>query len=76
MTYCLAMKLQSGLVFASDTRTNAGVDDVTAYGKMHVFTPAEDRLLVLLSAGNLATTQEIIDSIERDPAFAWEDGDA
>jgi putative proteasome-type protease len=66
MTYCLAMKLDAGLVFAADTRTNAGVDYVTAYGKMHVFRPRDDRLFVLLSAGNLAITQEIVDTLQRD----------
>ena len=66
MTYCLAIKLDAGLVFAADTRTNAGVDYVTAYRKMHVFTPREDRLLVLLSAGNLAITQELLDTLDRD----------
>ena len=66
MTYCLAMKVDAGLVFASDTRTNAGVDYVTAYGKMHVYTPGPDRLFVVLSAGNLAITQELVDTLHRD----------
>jgi putative proteasome-type protease len=66
MTYCVAMNLQNGLVFASDSRTNAGTDYVTSYSKMHLFTPASDRLFVLLSAGNLATTQEVISRIKRD----------
>jgi putative proteasome-type protease len=66
MTYCLGLSLNEGLVFASDSRTNAGVDYVTTYSKMHVFTPAADRLFVILSAGNLATTQEVINHIQRD----------
>lgn len=66
MTYCVAMYLQEGLVFASDSRTNAGVDYITTYSKMHVFQPNPDRLFVLLSAGNLATTQEVINHIQRD----------
>lgn len=66
MTYCLGLCLDEGLVFASDSRTNAGVDYVTTYSKMHLFTPAEDRLFVILSAGNLATTQEVINHIQRD----------
>ena len=66
MTYCLAMKLSSGLVFAGDTRTNAGVDYVTAYGKLHVFTPGEDRLFVLLTAGNLGISQELVDTVRLD----------
>jgi putative proteasome-type protease len=66
MTYCLALYLDDGLVFASDSRTNAGVDYVTTYSKMRVFTPAPDRLFMILSAGNLATTQEVINHIQRD----------
>lgn len=66
MTYCLALQLPDGLVFASDSRTNAGVDYISAYRKMHVFTPAQDRLFVVLTAGNLATTQEILDWVRRD----------
>jgi putative proteasome-type protease len=66
MTYCLAMRLNEGLLFMSDTRTNAGVDNVSTYRKMHVFRPADDRVFVLQSAGNLATTQEVLDRIGRD----------
>ena len=66
MTYCLGLCLDEGLVFASDSRTNAGVDYVTTYSKMHVFTPASDRLFVILAAGNLATTQEVMNHIKRD----------
>lgn len=69
MTYCLGLCLNDGLVFASDSRTNAGVDYVTTYSKMHVFTPAHDRLFVLLSSGSLATTQEVINHIQRDLDF-------
>jgi putative proteasome-type protease len=66
MTYCLGLCLEDGLVLASDSRTNAGVDYVTTYSKMHVFTPAPDRLFALLAAGNLATTQEVINHLQRD----------
>jgi putative proteasome-type protease len=66
MTYCLAMSLSQGLVFASDSRTNAGVDYVTTFSKMHVFTPAPGRLFVVLTAGNLATTQEVLHRVKRD----------
>ena len=66
MTYCLGLCLEDGLVFASDSRTNAGVDYVTTYSKMHVFNPTPDRLFVILSAGNLATTQEVMNHIQRD----------
>ena len=66
MTYCLAIRVDQGVVFAADTRTNAGVDYVTSYRKLHVFRPAPDRVFVLLAAGNLATTRELIDEIGRD----------
>ena len=66
MTYCLAMRLDEGLVFMSDTRTNAGVDNIGTYRKLHVLTPAADRVFVLQSAGNLATTQEVLDRIQVD----------
>ena len=66
MTYCLGLVLEQGLVLASDSRTNAGVDYVTTFSKLHVFTPAPDRIFVLLSAGNLATTQEVLNRIGRD----------
>ncbi len=66
MTYCLAIAVDDGLVFASDSRTNAGVDQVSTYSKMHVFGKDGDRQIVLLSAGNLATTQAVIAKAERD----------
>ena len=65
MTYCLAMSLQEGLIFISDSRTNAGVDQISTYGKMHQYS-GTDRMLTLLSSGNLATTQGVIHTIERD----------
>jgi putative proteasome-type protease len=71
MTYCLALRLEDGLVFLGDTRTNAGVDNVSTYRKVHVFQPSPDRVFVLESAGNLATTQQVLDRIDhdlRDPA--------
>jgi hypothetical protein len=66
MTYCLAMRLDEGLLFLSDTRTNAGVDNVSTYRKLHVFRPDPDRLFVIQSAGNLATTQEVLDRLTVD----------
>jgi putative proteasome-type protease len=66
MTYCLAIKVDSGIVFASDSRTNAGVDHVDAYSKMHSFTVPGERAFVLLSAGNLATTQAVLNILRRD----------
>ncbi|MEM1079951.1 MAG: peptidase [Pseudomonadota bacterium] len=66
MTYCLAMRLDAGLIFASDSRTSAGVDNVSIYSKMHRFKTRDDRIVVLLSAGNLATTQAVVNQINRD----------
>ena len=60
MTYCVAVLLDSGMVFASDSRTNAGVDDFASFCKMSVFERPGDRVLVLLSSGSLAGTQAVI----------------
>jgi putative proteasome-type protease len=60
MTYCVALLLDEGLVFASDTRTNAGVDQVAVFPKMHVFEVRGDRMLTLLVAGNLGITQSVV----------------
>jgi putative proteasome-type protease len=60
MTYCVAMNLASGMLFASDSRTNAGVDHVSTFRKMQFFQQPDERLLVMLSAGNLATTQSVV----------------
>ena len=59
MTYCVAMRLDAGIVFLSDSRTNAGVDLVSTFRKMTVFENPGERTLVLLSAGNLAVTQAV-----------------
>lgn len=66
MTYCTAIKVDEGLVFASDTRTSAGVDDVRTHSKMHVFDNLEGRVMVVLSAGNLASTHAILAAARRD----------
>jgi putative proteasome-type protease len=68
MSYCLAIKVNDGLVFASDSRTNAGVDYVSVYSKMHTFQLNEGRIFVLLSAGNLATSQAVVNTLRRDLA--------
>lgn len=60
MTYCVGLLLEQGLVFASDTRTNAGVDQVAISPKMHVFEIKGDRVIVLMTAGNLAITQSVV----------------
>ena len=66
MTYCLAAILDDGLVFVSDSRTNAGIDQLGTFSKMHPFTELEGRFFTLLSAGNLATTQEVVARLRRD----------
>jgi putative proteasome-type protease len=60
MTYCVGVKLDEGMVFAADTRTHAGVDNYSKFCKMTVFERAGDRVIVLLSSGNLAGTQAVI----------------
>ncbi|WP_305988644.1 proteasome-type protease [Roseibium sp. MMSF_3544] len=60
MTYCVGMKLDRGLVFAADTRTNAGVDNIATYKKLHVWEDPGERVITLLSAGNLAITQAVV----------------
>ena len=60
MTYCVGMLMDAGLVFLSDTRTNAGVDQINTFRKMSVFEQAGERTLVLLSAGNLAISQAVV----------------
>src|SRR5690242_14980416 len=64
MTYCVGLLLNKGLVFMSDTRTNAGVDNISTVTKMKVWSRPGDRFLCLLSAGNLATTQATISLLE------------
>jgi putative proteasome-type protease len=60
MTYCVGLRLDRGIIFASDTRTNAGLDNISTFSKMHVWERVGDRVLVMLSAGNLAFTQSVI----------------
>ncbi|MFZ1772833.1 MAG: proteasome-type protease [Rhizobiaceae bacterium] len=64
MTYCVGLKNNKGLVFMSDTRTNAGVDSISTFRKMHVWEEPGERVIVLLSSGNLATTQSVISMLD------------
>lgn len=66
MTYGVAVRINEGLVFVSDSRTNAGVDQIRTYGKMHTFCGDGTRFFVLLSAGNLATSRAVVGRVERD----------
>ena len=59
MTYCVAIKLNAGLVFLSDSRTNAGLDHISTFRKMIVYEKPGDRFMVLLSAGNLSISQSV-----------------
>jgi len=59
MTYCVAIKLNAGLVFLSDSRTNAGLDQISSFRKMMVYEQAGERFMVLLSAGNLSISQSV-----------------
>jgi putative proteasome-type protease len=67
MTYCVGLLVDTGLVMLSDSRTNAGVDQITTFRKMATF-PAPDRVLVLMSAGNLAITQAVVNLLHDAPA--------
>ena len=66
MTYCVAIRTDAGLCFISDSRTNAGVDNVSTYSKMYCYEAPGERQLVVLSSGNLATTQGVIAQIKKD----------
>ena len=59
MTYCVAIKLNAGLVFLSDSRTNAGLDQISTFRKMIIYEKLNDRFMVLLSAGNLSISQSV-----------------
>ena len=65
MTYCVAMNLADGLVFVSDSRTNAGVDHIATFRKLYVFGVPGERLIVLQTAGNLATSQSVINLLRQ-----------
>ena len=66
MTYCVAVRTDAGLCFVSDSRTNAGVDNVSTYSKMFTFGNDGERQIIVLASGNLATTQGVIGQIKRD----------
>lgn len=65
MTYCVAARLDSGLVFLSDSRTNAGVDQISVFRKMTVFERPGDRVMVLMTSGNLAVSQAVLNALAR-----------
>ena len=65
MTYCVGIKVNEGMVFASDRRTNAGLDNFNSYSKMYVH-KGIDRNIIILTSGNLATSQAVFNSITKD----------
>ncbi len=79
MTYCIGVKLDAGLVFLSDSRTNAGLDQISTFRKMIIYEKPDDRFMVLLSAGNLSVAQSIreilqvekIDNGDAPPITIW-----
>lgn len=73
MTYCVGVLLDEGVVFASDSRTNAGVDNFATFCKMTVFERPDERVIVLLSSGNLAGTQAVV-SLLKQQGEAKDDG--
>ena len=64
MTYCVSMSLDAGMIFASDSRTNAGVDQIARFSKMRSFIRDGDRVIVMLSSGNLSITQNAVNVLE------------
>ncbi len=60
MTYCVGIALREGLIMIADTRTNAGIDNISTYRKMHMLADTEDRLIVCMTAGNLSVTQHVL----------------
>ncbi len=66
MTYCVAAKINDGIVFCSDSRTNGSIDQVGHYSKLHRFPLSDDREIFILSAGNLGITQSVIQKIRTD----------
>ena len=75
MTYCVAIKLDAGLVFLSDSRTNAGLDQISTFRKMIVYEKPGDRFMVLLSAGNLSISQSVREILQVEQLKDSEDGE-
>ncbi|MDB5893763.1 MAG: peptidase [Rhodoferax sp.] len=73
MTYCVAIKLNAGLVFLSDSRTNAGLDQISTFRKMIVYERRDDRFMVLLSAGNLSISQSVREILQVEQLKEHED---
>jgi putative proteasome-type protease len=63
MTYCVGLRLKDGLVMLADTRTNAGVDNIATFAKLHVFEKPGERMITLSTSGNLAITQSVVNQV-------------
>ena len=63
MTYCVGLYLKDGLVMLSDTRTNAGVDNISIFSKMHVYEIPDERFMTVMTAGNLAVSQAVVNML-------------
>lgn len=75
MTYCVAVKLKAGMVFLSDSRTNAGLDQISSFRKMMVYEKADDRFMCLLSAGNLSVAQSVREMLQTEQLDDHEGGE-
>lgn len=75
MTYCVGLKLKAGLVLLSDTRTNAGVDNIGRFRKMFVYEQPGERVVALMTAGNLGITQGVITKLETAVKHSRTDGE-
>ena len=64
MTYCVGLLLDAGMVLLSDTRTNAGLDNISTYRKMFTFEEPDERVVVILTAGSLSVTQTTLARLE------------
>ena len=74
MTYCVAVRVTAGIVLLSDTRTNAGMDNVSRFTKMYSFAVPGERVIAMLTSGNLSLTQSVISNLRRAIARAEETG--
>ncbi|MCW5659961.1 MAG: proteasome-type protease [Burkholderiaceae bacterium] len=75
MTYCIGIRLNAGLVFLSDSRTNAGMDQISTFRKMMVYEKPGDRFMVMLSAGNLSTSQSVRELLQVEKIESHHGGD-
>ena len=68
MTYCCGILVRDGLVMFADTRTNAGVDNISTFRKLHVFVQAGERIMAIATAGNLSISQSVVSMLRE----GWE----